>query len=195
MYSKNHSRISAIIPACRHIGIGPSVNPPLSSLPLRSKVNRGIDSPDFYESSFWTDSDPKSGLGGWGDPKADYRVPDGGFHTLPLSYPSPHTVRRNFTLLLPPFPGAPPPPIIDNNASISASVIEAILNISPGDYKQFQTVVEAPGVRKWAHVTAGRDFSHLDVHVRVRTLPCTRSWAGELFRYCVCFGTSHLRGL
>jgi tyrosinase len=109
--------------------------------------NGGIDAPNFYESSFWKDSDPKSGLGGWGDPNADYRVPDGGFHTLPLSYPSPHTVRRNFTLVLPPFPGAPPGPTTDNNASFSTSVIEAVLNISPGDYKQFQTVVEAPGVR------------------------------------------------
>ncbi|KAN0111160.1 hypothetical protein V8E52_008772 [Russula decolorans] len=30
-----------------------------------------IDAPNFYESSFWKDSDPKSGLGGWGDPNAD----------------------------------------------------------------------------------------------------------------------------
>jgi tyrosinase len=145
MYSKNRSRISAIIPACRHIGIGLSVNPPFSSSSYN--FNCGIDASDFYDSSFWKDSNPKSGLGGWGDPNADYRVPDGGFHTLPLSYPSPHTVRRNFTLVLPSAPGAPPGPTIYNNASISASVIEAILNISPGDYKQFQTVVEAPGVR------------------------------------------------
>ena len=117
------------------------------SLPRLRVFNGGIDAPDFYESSFWKDSNPNSGLGGWGDPNADYRVSDGGFHTKPLSYPSPHTVRRNFTLVLPPFPGAVPGSTTDNNASFSASVIEAILNISPGDYKQFQTVVEAPGVR------------------------------------------------
>jgi hypothetical protein len=33
----------------------------------------------------------------------------------------------------------------------TASVIEAILNISPGDHKQFQTVVEIPGVRTRAY--------------------------------------------
>jgi tyrosinase len=161
MYSKNRSRISVIILACRHIGIGLSVNPPFSSSPLQ-KFNGGLDAPNFYESSFWKDFDPKSGLGGWGDPNADYRVPDGGFHTLPLSYPSPHTVRRNFTLVLPPAPGASSPspgPGTDNSASISASVIEAILNISPGDYKQFQTVVEVPGVRTWMYITVGRVFS------------------------------------
>ena len=121
----------------------------LLSLPYLCDFNGGVDSPDFYESSFWKDSDPKSGFGGWGDPNADYQVPDGGFHTLPLSYPSPHTVRRNFTLFLPSSLGALPAPTTDNNASFSASVIEAILNISPGDYKQFQTVIEAPGVRTW----------------------------------------------
>ncbi len=124
--------------------------------PHLCEFNGGIDAPDFYESSFWKDSDPKSGLGGWGDPNADYRVPDGGFHTLPLSYPSPHTVRRNFTLELPPFPGpGPGAPTTVNNASISEHVIEAVLNISPGDYKQFQTVVEVPGVS----VIMGRVFS------------------------------------
>ena len=129
------------------------------SLPRLKLFNGRIDAPDFFESSFWKDSDPKSGLGGWGDPNADYRVPDGGFHILPLSYPAPHTVRRNFTLAVPPtFPGTPPGPTA-NNASFSASVIKAALNISPGDYKQFQTVVEAPRVRKCTYVTVGRVFS------------------------------------
>lgn len=115
------------------------------SFPCRYDFNGGIDAPNFYESSFWKDSNPESGLGGWGVPNADYRVPDGGFHTLPLSYPSPHTVRRNFTRVLPLASGVSGTGTV-NSESISASVIEAILNISPGDYKQFQTVVEKPGV-------------------------------------------------
>src|SRR6266576_4736554 len=131
--SKRYSRISADIRARRHIGIGLSV---IRIFLVQVYDPDGqIDAPDFYNSSFWKDSDPKYGLGGWGDPDADYRVPDGGFHTLPLSYPSPHTVRRNFTLVLPPFPGALPGPTADNNASFSVSAIEAVLNISPGDYK------------------------------------------------------------
>ena len=156
MYSKNRSRISAIIPAYLHIGIG--------LLVIRLSIAKAydpddqIDSPDFFESSFWKDSDPESGLGGWGDPNADYRVPDGGFHTLPLSYPSPHTVRRNFTRVFPTNQGAFSGPT-DLNASFSASAIEAVLNIAPGDYKQFQTVLEAPGVRTWIYVTVKRIFS------------------------------------
>ena len=79
-------------------------------------------------------------------PDADYQVPDGGFHTLPLSYPVPHTVRRNFTLIVPPPPGAAPGSQVandaPNNASFTASVVEAILKISPGDYEQFQAATE-----------------------------------------------------
>ena len=109
-----------------------------------------VDAPDFYESSFWKDSDPMSGLGGWGDPNADFSVPDGGFHKLPLSYPSPHTVRRNFTLL--PYDVAFnlfTDPLKIGNSSFSASVIEALLATSVGDYKGFQTVLEGPEVIKW----------------------------------------------
>ncbi|KAF8470980.1 Di-copper centre-containing protein [Russula ochroleuca] len=108
--------------------------------------NWTIDAPDFYESSFWKDSDPVSGLGGWGDPNADFRVPDGGFHKLPLSYPTPHTVRRNFTLLSFDLP-LPNPLNTDKlkmgNTSFTASVIDAILGTSAGDFKGFQKVLEA----------------------------------------------------
>ncbi|KAF8470979.1 Di-copper centre-containing protein [Russula ochroleuca] len=104
------------------------------------------DAPDFYESLFWKDSDPVSGLGGWGDPNADFRVPDGGFHKLPLSYPSPHTVRRNFTLRS--FDQPIPSPLVTDklkmsNTSFTASVIEAILRSPAGDFKGFQKVLEA----------------------------------------------------
>jgi tyrosinase len=132
--------------ARRHIGIGLSV--------IRILLAQGydpdgrIDAPDFYESSFWKDSDPKSGLGGWGNPNADYQVPDGAFHALPLAYPVPHNIRRNFTLVSIPFPGGPGPatPIVNDPSNFSASEIESILEISPGDYKQFQIDV---GVRTW----------------------------------------------
>jgi len=142
--SKGHSRISADIRARRHIGTGLSVID-LSVAYVYDPDGR-IDAPDFYESSFWKDSDPESGLGGWGDPNADYQVPDGGFHTLPLSSPVPHTVRRNFTPIVPPPPGAAPGSQVandaPNNASFTASVVEAILKISPGDYEQFQAATD-----------------------------------------------------
>jgi tyrosinase len=78
-------------------------------------------------------------------------VPDGGFHKLPLSYPTPHTVRRNFTLLSFDLP-LPNPLNTDKlkmgNTSFTASVIDAILGTSAGDFKGFQKVLEAIEVRK-----------------------------------------------
>jgi len=120
--------------------------------------NWTIDAPDFYESSFWKDPDPASGLGGWGDPNADFQVPDGGFNTLPLSYPSPHTVRRNFTLYPFNFVLYINPQEM-GNSSFSASVVETILQTSAGNYKGFQTVLEAPdGPHAGIHTTVGADL-------------------------------------
>ena len=53
----------------------------------------------FYESPFWKDSDPESGLGDWGNPDEDFSMRYSGFNSFQLSYPSPYTApRRNFTL-------------------------------------------------------------------------------------------------
>ena len=89
-----------------------------------------------------------SGLGGWGDPNADFSVTDGGFDEFHLSYPSSHILRRNFTL----YPFAGPAPFFpdhekEGNATFLASVIEAALETSAGDYKGFQKALEIPEVR------------------------------------------------
>ena len=89
-----------------------------------------------------------SGLGGWGDPNADFSVPDGGFSGFQLAYPSPHIVRRNFTLR--PFTQPIPfftEPQKEGNASFSAPAIESILETSAGDFKGFQTALEVFEVR------------------------------------------------
>ena len=141
--SKNHSRKSANIPACRRIGIGLSVI--LSSLLRVRDSDDRIDARDFFESSFWKDSDPLRGLGGWGDPDDDYSVHDGGFRDLILAYPVPHHVRRNFTILA--WEDVPSPLVIEplklGNTSFTPSVVEAILETPTGDYKGFQKVLEA----------------------------------------------------
>jgi len=119
-----------------------------------------IDALHFYESSFWKDFDPASGVGGWGNPNADFEVPNGGFHTLPLSYPSPHTVRRNFTVL----PFNVPYPFFTEprkmaNSSFSASAIEAILRTAAGNYKGFQTALETfEGPHSSVHAIVGGDL-------------------------------------
>jgi len=122
--------------------------------------NWTIDAPNFYESSFWKDSDPVSGLGGWGDPNADFSVPDGGFSGFHLTYPSPHILRRNFTLLafdLPiPFFTEP---LKEANSSFSAPAIESILEGSVGDFKGFQEGLEAfEGPHSAVHLIMGGDL-------------------------------------
>jgi len=102
-----------------------------------------IDAPQFYESSFWN-SNPESGLGGWGDPNDDYSVQDGGFRELLVSYPSPHIIRRNFTLR--PFNNgfvgfADTDPNMEANETFSASAVEKILELT--DYREFQKELEA----------------------------------------------------
>ncbi|KAH8978459.1 Di-copper centre-containing protein [Lactarius akahatsu] len=116
--------------------------------------NWTIDAPDYFESSFWKDSDPQSGLGGWGNPKADYSVPDGGFRNLHLSYPSPHTVRRDFTLQ--PFGDLP---LKEANSSFLAPEIEKLLETPAGDYKSFQAAFEAfGGAHSSVHLIVGGDL-------------------------------------
>jgi hypothetical protein len=109
------------------------------------------DAPDFYESSFWKDSNPQSGLGGWGNPAADYSISDGGFSKLQVSYPTPHIVRRNFTLRAFDFPFLVfDDPTLEVNETFLAPAVEKILEIL--DYKEFQKELEAT-VRKllWVH--------------------------------------------
>ncbi|KAF8257960.1 Di-copper centre-containing protein [Lactarius quietus] len=119
--------------------------------------NWTIDAPDFFESSFWKDSNPDSGLGGWGDPNNDYRVPDGGFSQLQLSYPVLHNVRRNFTLLTfeIPFVGFTDH-TLEANKTFLATTVEKILEIP--DYKVFQKEIEA-GPHGAVHLTVGGDLA------------------------------------
>lgn len=76
---------------------------PRSVWPLISnhRTNRIIlDSADVFNSPIFLDTNSESGFGGWGDPENDFEVPDGGFSpssSFALAYPSPHTLRRNFT--------------------------------------------------------------------------------------------------
>ena len=58
-----------------------------------------VDSADVFGSSFFKESSPISGLGGWGDPKNDYTVPDGALASgFAISYPVYHHLRRNWTI-------------------------------------------------------------------------------------------------
>lgn len=106
------------------------------------------DSGNFFSSAFFEDADPKSGLGGWGDPTNDYQVPDGGFSDFRISYPAPHTLRRNFTLQ--PYLGAlasMSPFFLDPrkyaNTSFTPEEVSKLVNGFVGDFKSFQAYFEA----------------------------------------------------
>ena len=74
-------------------------------------------------------------------------MPDGGFKKLHLSYPSPHIVRRNFTLRPFDFPFVVlTDPSLKANTLFLAPVVEKILEIS--DYKEFQKKIEAVGKKQ-----------------------------------------------
>ena len=127
-----------------------------SSIVLLQNVDDVADAPHFFESSFWKDSDPVSGLGGWGDPLADFSVSDGGFSALHLSYPSPHILRRNFTLRPFDLPAVFfTEPQKEANSTFLASKIESIIESPAGDYRQFQAVFETFEVRAWMSTVVG----------------------------------------
>lgn len=105
------------------------------------------DATTFFESTFWDDSDPVSGLGGWGDAKKDYEVQDGGFSTFTLSYPSPHILRRNFTER--PYEGLDdssglfPIPDLEANSTFTVDAIASGINGYAGDFPHFQQWMES----------------------------------------------------
>lgn len=110
-----------------------------------------IDARDFIASDFLKDSDPVSGLGGWGDPVKDYQVQDGGFSSLSVSYPSQHIVRRNFTEY--PYAaidelfggtggGLFPDPDTPANSTFTIEKVAAAVNGYAGDFAHFQQWME-----------------------------------------------------
>ena len=80
-----------------------------------------------------------------GDPNDDFAVVDGGLSGMHVSYPSPHVIRRNFTLRPFDFPipwFSDPSKIA--NTSITADVIENYV----GDFKAFQVAWEVRSIDK-----------------------------------------------
>ena len=107
------------------------------------------DAANFYGSTLFADFSSTSGLGGWGDPAHDFEVPSGGFSNLHLSYPSAHTLRRNFTLQ--PYVNADSPffpnPELMANTTFTEEEVSKMVRGFEGDYKGFQKYFERFGVR------------------------------------------------
>jgi tyrosinase len=119
-----------------------------------------IDAHDIYNSPFFDNS--SSGLGGWGDPNNDYQIYTGGFKDEIRAYPSPHHVRRNFSLypfsnpdLHPPFagdPAAPPAPVgFMINTTMTKQNVDHVVNNFEGDFFGFHTYAESTAVSLTFH--------------------------------------------
>jgi len=108
-----------------------------------------LDAADFYHASIFADPDPLSGLGGWGNPSADYAVQDGAFANFRLTYPYPHTLRRNYTLR--PFinDGFEFHNIPDKmaNLSFTPEAVKQLVEGFKGDYREFQKHFDIQQVR------------------------------------------------
>jgi tyrosinase len=126
-----------------------------NSLAHQYSIRPFSDSADVHGSAFFKDSDPTSGLGGWGNPANDFKVPDGAFGNTSdfrLTYPSPHTLRRNFTLqplLNFPLPGflTAADEQLDGNATFTPAERDKLVNGFIGDYRGFQKYFEGFNVR------------------------------------------------
>jgi len=106
-------------------------------------------------SNFWDPS--SSGLGTWGEAKDDFEIQDGGFKDVVRVYPSPHHIRRNYSLfplsnpdLIPPFgpdPAAPPRNVSFRvNDTMSRANVDFIVNGFEGNYFAFQSYFESTNV-------------------------------------------------
>ncbi|KAJ7917199.1 Di-copper centre-containing protein, partial [Mycena leptocephala] len=125
------------------------------------------DSKDVFGSVMFKDSNPVSGLGGWGDPSNDVRVPDGAFSnksSFRLTYPSPHTLRRNWTMQ--PFLNFPLAGFmtdadehLDANATFTPAQRDKLVNGFVGDFVGFQKYFEGfNGSHGAVHLMMGGDL-------------------------------------
>ncbi|KAL5492742.1 hypothetical protein ACEPAI_4189 [Sanghuangporus weigelae] len=125
--------------------------------------NWSIDSTDVFDSDFFKDSDPTSGLGGWGDPSKDFSVTDGAFSDFMVAYPNPHILRRNFSVqpwsYVGDLNGFNTYPETYANATFTPDVISAMINGYIGDYVGFQADFEkAQGAHAAVHLMMEGDL-------------------------------------
>lgn len=104
------------------------------------------DSGGVFDSDFFKDADPESGLGGWGDSTKDFSVTDGAFSDFMNAYPNPHILRRNFSLQpwadLGDLSGFNPYPDEYANATFTYEAISELINGFVGDFVGFQKLFE-----------------------------------------------------
>ena len=151
---------------------------------------------DFYNSDFF-DNSSSSGVGAWGDPANDYQIFTGGLKDIMLAYPSPHHIRRNFTVLpfsLPNpinlFPNDPTVPSLPKDLMINTTMtkenVDYMVNGFSGDFIGFQTYMESVVVSS----TSSPLFSVVLTHPYRACIPASIS--SSLGEHVVASGSSPL---
>ncbi|KAF8496960.1 hypothetical protein JB92DRAFT_2746179 [Gautieria morchelliformis] len=114
-----------------------------------------------FEHATIFDPDPRTGLGGFGHLSHDGAVLDGAFAKLPLSYPVPHTLRREYI----PYPFRNLTLRLYPNTSFAAwsaftpEEIQKSINGFQGDFKGFQSYLEGmQGAHMSVHLIMGGDL-------------------------------------
>ena len=119
-------------------GTGPKVCASLDNLRIIPVYS--ISAPDadnFYNSSFF-DPNPKSGLGGWGDPSDDIQITTGAFASdFVQQYPVPHRLRRNYTAI-----SLNPETTEPLYSFFTPEIVKEMVDGFPGDYVGFQKYFE-----------------------------------------------------
>ncbi|ELU40816.1 Tyrosinase domain-containing protein [Rhizoctonia solani AG-1 IA] len=117
------------------------------------------DTASFNTSAMW-DSDPTSGLGGFGDPNNDYYVNNGGFKDMKVSYPIKRGIRRQYT----PYPYLSwwwvPRPQEAAVVGMQKSFVDDAINGYEGDFMGFQNATEkAQAFHANVHMIMGGDLA------------------------------------
>jgi len=124
---------------------------------------------DAFNSPFFDTS--ANGVGGWGKAEDDFQVYNGGFKDWVRVYPSPHHIRRNFSVypfsnpaLLPPWGNAPDGPPrnvgLQVNATMTKTNVDYVVNNFEGNYMALQSYFEsANGTHIGAHLLLGGDMT------------------------------------
>jgi len=125
-----------------------------------------IDAHDIYNAGIWDDS--PSGLGRWGDPGNDFQINTGGFKDQIRLYPSPHHIRRNFSVF--PFTnaafqnvkGIDVPAAYMPNTTMVPENVAFMVNGFDGDFIGFQAYFEGlPGPHSGPHLMLAGDMGGL----------------------------------
>lgn len=116
-----------------------------------------LDAPNFHDSSFWDDTF----IGGWGQADHDdYGITTGGFATQMRAYPTPHHIRRQYTLRpFTDFPEFEPNPEKMANTSFTREEVDRLVNGYAGDFNGLQKDLESfEGMHSAVHNILGGDL-------------------------------------